>query len=597
MLAKFMLFSAALLAAIFLFGPALPALAGEENKGRDHGDVVTITADEIKKLNVYSVVELLNLVPGVKASETTVGIRGSYAVKVFLDGAPLKNPVSAHSEVKLGLVNLANLDKVKIIKGGGAVDYGDDSSGGVVLFYTKKTRKAVSGRIEAGGGNQGSGKAGANLSTTAGRWSLSASGEYYRTDGFRNNGDKETIQAGFKAGYDPDAPREGEGDGASPAKKSDWQPVVLSLDYGKRTRGNPGYRECPTPDSRARDETLRGSLTYGWKNIKAGTHYLHFENESWYENSDYQTIMTGWKVKQDIRAQVGLPVLGRLSLGMEAENIHGEGNKMEDRDEQTLGFFAKKQVEFDFAPLGVSLGLRASLYSEFDAAVNPEVQVRYAPSPLEFVFSAAMSNNVPTLRQRYYESSTLVPNPDLDMEQSVNLSLRAAFQPNKKFRIGASLFYDLIDDRITYTYIEGNLGQYQNIGRAYYRGVDASLEIKPRDWLELHGSYTYLEARDETNDLWLSCKPRHKVKADLRLRPAKRLMLALSFTFQDESYSRSDNSEIAPSFYLFDLRAEYAWEGWRLYLRLDNLLDKEYLYCDGYPAPPFTIMAGMVYSF
>ena len=594
MFEKSTLFISALLATFFLFGSTFPAVAGEEDQ--DHGDVVVITAQEIKKLNVYSVVELLNLVPGVKASETTVGIRGSYAVKVFLDGAPLKNPVSSHSEVKLGLVNLASLEKVKIIKGGGAVDYGDDSSGGVVLFYTKKTKKAVSGRIEAGGGNLGSAKAGANLSASAGPWSLAASGEYCRTDGYRNNGDKETVQAGFKAGYDFSAPPEGEGD-ASPAGKTAWQPVVLSLDYAKRTSGNPGYREYPTPDSRSRDETLRASLAYGWKKIKAGTHYLHFENDSWTEGADYRTLMTGWKVKQDVRAQVGLPLVGRLSLGLETENIHGQGNKMENRDEQTLGLFAKKQLEFDFAPVGVSLGLRASLYSEFDAAVNPELQVRYAPAPLEFIFSASMSNNVPTLRQRYYESSTLIPNPDLDMEQSVNLSLRAAYEPSKMFRMGASLFYDLIDDRITYINTEGNLGQYRNIGRAYYRGVDASLEFKPWDWLELHGSYTYLEARDETNDLWLSCKPKHKIKADLRLRPLKRLMVALSFTFQDESYSRSDNTETAPSYHLFDLRAEYVWEGWRAYLRIDNLLDREYLYCDGYPAPPFTLMAGMIYSF
>jgi iron complex outermembrane receptor protein len=270
---------------------------------------------------------------------------------------------------------------------------------------------------------------------------------------------------------------------------------------------------------------------------------------------------------------------------------------MEPRDEQSLGLFAKKDLRAGDPPLGLILGLRVNIYSQFDPAVNPEVQVKFDPKPFELALSAAMSNNTPTLRQRYYESSTLSPNPDLEMERSLNLSLRAAYQPRDWFRVEASVFYDRIDDRITYVRGEGASGQYQNIGRAYLRGVDGSVGLKPLKWLEVHGAYTYLEGKDETNDLWLTCKPRHKVKADLRIRPLKRLMVALYFTYQSMTYSRSDNTETAPAFFRFDLRAEYRLDRWRLFMKIVNLLDRDYLYCDGYPAPPLTFIAGIGYKF
>ena len=55
---------------------------------------IELTAKDIKEMNASNIVELLNRVPGVEAGDSSVKIRGSLEVKVFMDGRPLNDPLS-----------------------------------------------------------------------------------------------------------------------------------------------------------------------------------------------------------------------------------------------------------------------------------------------------------------------------------------------------------------------------------------------------------------------------------------------------------------------------------------------------------------------
>jgi len=52
-----------------------------------------------------------------------------------------------------------------------------------------------------------------------------------------------------------------------------------------------------------------------------------------------------------------------------------------------------------------------------------------------------------------------------------------------------------------------------------------------------------------------------------------------------------------PEYFLVDLRADYYLEHIRLFLKVENLFDKDYFYGDGYPAPPITWSIGLNYEF
>ena len=71
-----------------------------DKTARDPGKIV-ITEEDIKKMNVHSVVDLLNQIPGVSTTETFVSFRGSSVknILVLLDGRAINNPVSSYQAV------------------------------------------------------------------------------------------------------------------------------------------------------------------------------------------------------------------------------------------------------------------------------------------------------------------------------------------------------------------------------------------------------------------------------------------------------------------------------------------------------------------
>jgi iron complex outermembrane receptor protein len=102
----------------------------------EESDKIVVTAQEIEKMNVRTVSDLLNQIPGVNAGESSVSLRGSYMVKVILDGRTINDPTSGHRAVKWDMVSVNNIDKIEIHKGGGGVEFGDDSSGGVIYIVS-----------------------------------------------------------------------------------------------------------------------------------------------------------------------------------------------------------------------------------------------------------------------------------------------------------------------------------------------------------------------------------------------------------------------------------------------------------------------------
>ena len=550
-----------------------PVPAGEEGKS-SQSDKIVITAAQIEQMNVRSVQELLNLIPGVRAGTSSVSIRGSSSVRVLLDGMPLNDRSSRG--VRLELVPFQQLEKVVVIKGGGGVAFGDDSSGGVVLFVTRKV-EARRIYLEAAGGKLDLLWLRGEVSRSWRDWGISLSGRYRQDQGYRLNNDQEEKRLGLKLSYHP----------------ADWgqgRGPTLALDYGERRRGVAGYPSHPTPQARANSNSLGCSLTWSKGGLKSGTYFTRFRNHRINPERDIDSLLTTWTLKQDLGRTLRLPLLGKVQAGLMLANDHGQGSGLDARDEQSYALFMVKRARYrDFS---LRLGLRANLYSAFAAVLNPELELAWSRGGLRLFTSLAWSNNTPSFRRRYFSHSTLIPNPDLGMERSTNYSLGLSWQGP---RLGAevSLFDNEIRDRITYVRGDSGVGQYQNLGETYLRGLDAAFSLRPLKWLELKPSYTYLEAKDRRTGLWLTSKPRHKVKVDLILRPRAGLMLACHYTYSSSVFTRTDNQETGPAYHLVNLRGEYRWERYRIFAELKNLLDQDYYFADGLPAPPRTWQVGL----
>ncbi|WP_419657476.1 TonB-dependent receptor [Desulfosarcina variabilis str. Montpellier] len=563
------------MALIYLFPPAAAVLA-QKDDGR-----ITITAEDITQMRAVRMADVLNQVPGLKAGDSSVAIHGNYKVKVFMDGRPINDPTSALGGVKWDLVSLENVETIEILKGKGGLKYGDDASGGVILISTKKIRR-LSGNVKAYGGNHETQSYSGNCRFLKGSLGGAVSGALDSTNGYQVNNDKEKWRAGTKLEYAID----------------DRFNAALSADYIEEEKGNAGTKDYPTPYSRLESNMQSYSLRVNGKSLSMNSYF----NSGWKHNTDEsKSLDQELRVKeagQDIGATFSTGKWGSLNCGAAFEWGQASGTTMDDDQEETgLSFFGSESIQVPKLPLTVTIGLRGNFYSAFDDSINPEIKATWQEKKWNIGFAYNRSNNTPSFHQRYNRTSSKLPNPDLTIEIADNYSLCAFRQLGASLSVNMTLFYNQLTDRITYIRNDEGIGRYENVGEVTYKGGDVSLGWTISSQFKLKTFYTYLEARDETTDLWLTSKPRHKAGAELYCTPIDKLSLVASVDYTSAVYISKDNSKQTPEYTLLDLRGEYRFRQFSFFAEIQNLADANYCYVDNLVGPPRTWIAGVNWTF
>ena len=535
-------------------------------------DRIVLQEEQIRTMQAQSIQDVLNRVAGVKASSSSVSMRGSYKVKVLLDGRPINDPAYTGT-VRWNLVTLENVSRIEILKSGG-VEYGEDASGGVILITTANIN-SFSGHVKGYGGNYGTAHGSAAVQAKHGKFGAGFDAGYDTYHGFRVNQDKETLRGGARLQY-----------GASENRR-----FFLSGNIVDMEQGYAGLPEYPTPHSR-NDQSQGSVLLDGKIDSLVSKSYVNFGdsgNTDCSRNLDNVLRSAEWGQKFLYEAKEGR--LKGISLGTGAKYVRAQGSGFGGHEEHGVFAFGKMAFPLGDLPLSLSLGLRGDYYSEYNTVLNPEAALAWNFGKRTIQAKAGLSANTPTIKQRYNESSSTLPNPGLDLEQVQSYSLSLQDQTCLKVEWGVTLFANLIQDRITYVR-QTAMGRYENFGETSLMGGEANVRVVPCGSFSLSGSYTYLEAKDDETGLWLTCKPRHKVKCDATFKPMEELSLGLTVDYCSSQYTVTDNSEQTEEYTVADFRAEYKRDWYSFFGEVENLADKTYLYGDGYPGPPRTWTAG-----
>ena len=553
------------------------SLSAEE---KSETDKIVITFEDIRKMNVRTITELLNQIPGISAGESSVKLRGSHKVRVFLDSRPINDLLSSHGGIKWNLVSLKNIEKIEIYKGAGAVAFGDGTSGGAIVITSKKICGSQC-NVEASRGNFDTQNHAMNYQQQIPPFGMGLSLGWDKTDGFRKNNDKDKRRIGAKVSYAPD----------------EEQTFDLSLDYSKEDRGRPGLPAYPSPRARAESEAVSSIFLYKIDRVKAGTHFNRFKKRSTNPDKNFKTTLESWSLGENLTSSFSLGKLGLINTGVNFEVAQVEGNKIELHQEEKYGIYVSKDIRFQTVPLNFGLGLRTNFYSEFPLVINPEFKLGFNLGDFDIQSAVSKTNNTPTFLQRYYETSTTKPNPNLGMEKATNYSLTLSHQSRKSFEESITMFLNEIEDRITYVRGSGGTGSYENLGEVTRKGIEASLKWKPIDLLEIKPSYAYLIAKDEITGNWLSCSAEHRAKFNIRYKPTSMSTLTLNTKYVSKQFTRSDNNASVAGYFIADFRVDYVIKKAKLFFKVDNLFDEDYNYGDGYPAPPRTWLVGVNYEF
>ena len=550
---------------------------GFSRAGDPVSDTTVIHADQIQSFHVNTIYDLLNQLPGIKAGSSSISIRGSYKVLVFMDQVPLNDPAASHGGIKWDAVDLNQVEKITILRGKGGVEYGDNASGGIVDIALKKIR---SRRIQAEA-RAGNHQAHAfRLSGQERRDTLGVgiTAAYSRTQGFKINNDKTKKRLETRTDW----------------KWSSGFSLQSTLLYLHQDRGNSGRPEYPTPHSRSEDELISATVLTRVGGIKSKTHVSRAVKQSMDPDRNIDDTLTVVTVNQTLSGRPHWTLTGPVNLGCGVEYAVPDNAAYETASEYNTHVFAAKS--FVWKGVSLELGLRDIYYSEYGNRLNPEVSLGYKTGMFSARLSANQTSNAPTFSKKYRKSSSTLPNPDLTLERSQNLGFTLSVEPSAGVSISLAPFYNRITDRITYVRGSGGTGQYENFGKVTYQGADLSLGLDVIPQLDVKLSYTYLRAMDEDTGLWLSAKPRHRGVVDLTWAPISDLTLGLNLNAVSPMYTRSDNTTRVPGYAIWDFRGEYRLKFAVIFCEIDNLFDTYHILGDGYQGTDFTWTLGVRYA-
>ena len=549
------------------------ALAQEE-------DAIIISGEEIRRMKANKIADILNHVPGVSAGDSSVGIHGSYKVKVLVDGRPINDPTSSYGGVNWSLVDLEEIEKIEILRGKGGVQYGQDASGGVILITTGRIG-SISGMVRGYGGSQDSGFFATSLQAQTGAWGAAFSGEAETTQGYTTNNDDRRYKGGAKLAYSPDTNRS----------------LSFGADYVEDERGLTGLPEFPTPFSRKKSRTTVLSAQGKYFTSSSSTYYNAGEQDNTDSSKGLDQNLRVTELGEDLSSSFETGKFGELTYGGGYRLAQADGTSFSDQSEEVFSLFASQTLQGRGCPFILTGGLRTNGNTAFADIVNPEVKLVYRQELWNLAGSYSGSNNIPSFYQRYNVSSSTLANPDLGMETADNYSLALFLQPQPTLSARFSLFYNLLSDRITYVTGDNGVGQYQNFGEVSYLGGDLALNWKPREDLTCKTSYTYLEATDEETGLRVPAKALHSTTLDAYWQATEKLMVVLSGKYVSKVYRDKANTKTVPEYVIGNLRAEYGLAGYALFAEIKNFADTTYYYADGLLAPPLTWMAGLSWKF
>jgi iron complex outermembrane receptor protein len=266
-----------------------------------------------------------------------------------------------------------------------------------------------------------------------------------------------------------------------------------------------------------------------------------------------------------------------------------------------LGFHMKNNLQAD------NYDARSDSISAFpghrDQSANLLTGLQYTPGENhKLSINLSRKNRFPTMKDRYsYRLGQSIPNPELISEASWNMDLNYAFIPGSNLQMKTSVFYSHLQDAIQAVYgvdpENSGIYQYQNTGTARFYGWEAELAWQALKDLNTAFQYTLTQRDNLSNPaLLFTDVPIHKVYGVVDFTLYSNLILQVGGLYNSPRISTSSGDYKTESFVSFDCKVAYTLlEVLTFEASVSNLLDADYSYLEGYPAPGRQFRLGFRY--
>ena len=576
------------------------AEAEPESAGSLGVAATVIDSAEIAASKATTVLDLLRTVPGLDVVQsggpgtvTSLFLRGTASTQtlVLVDGVALNSPYFGGTDISA--LSTANVERIEVVRGPFSALYGSEAIGGVVEIFTRRAPGLgeVSGRATLGLGN-GAAKEGF-AEVAAGSGPLAAS------FGFRRSLSEGVLPNEFFAGTSLS--------GSVTASLTDTLHVGVVLRRDEGRTGVPFDAGFATPHQATTNDTTTLDVPVSFAlsaktSLEASFHWIRDSPTSSDPDEDFTSTTEARRIGGRLALSTSLGPQ-RITAGATwdrtlVSNESNFGVALDDAATRTFALFAEDRVALAKDRVVATAGVRWDDHSAFGSAVSPRVTLSWRVAPgLKLRAAAGSAFRAPSTGELYYPFSG---NPSLRPEKSVGYE--AGLEQTLAGGLVAELtgFWNDIRDLIEYdpqTFMD------QNIGRVRTRGVEIALRSAVGTRSTVRASYTYLDARDVDTGTLLVRRPRHRASATYATSfvsagsasvtamwvGARRDGDAVDFTkiVEDPSYLRVDAAITLPPLAL----------SLAPFVRVTNLLGRNYVEVSGFPAPGRRFLAGLEAAF
>ncbi|WP_298676276.1 TonB-dependent siderophore receptor [uncultured Lentibacter sp.] len=572
---------------ITLFSSSVPT---ELNKTGTTTEV--ITAEEVQAGGTQQLVTVLGALPGLSyagngpvGAVQTVSVRGLPAryVPVYFDGIDMTDTTSPQNLFNWGGIMNSGVGRVELLKGSQSALYGSEAIGGVINLSSARLEQEgqrYSFGAEYGAFNTASASLGYQQKTDRADISLSLS--RVKSDGFSSADENE---------------------GNAEADGYEGTTVVLSTDFAatdrltlggtllyKTSESNiDGFGGAGGDADRPFSNTRRAARLYALYQGARINHSLAISRSANHslDPLGWTTEFDGSRTEFDYAGDATVAG-GTLSFGLaqSREEAVFSGSKAAYDSTAAFGEYAwalSDTVDF-------SLAARYENSSDFGDAVTGRAAAAWRLSE-GTVVRASLGNGfrAPSLYELFgpYGSTSLTE------ERSISFDLGVEHRYAAGSKVKAALFYNEIDNLIGFSG-----GSYSQVaGKSVMKGLELSAVKALSESLDLTGAYTYTDSADASGNQLVRV-PKHALAIGVQatLRPAVRLEVNLTHVA-----GRADDG--FPARAMDDYTVAHATlsravsETTELYLRVENLFDKEYQTSAGYGTSDRALYFGVRASF
>ena len=510
---------------------------------------------------------------GINTQAGGISIRGlggnpNTQVLVMIDGTPQFMGLFGHPFPDMYTTESAS--KVEVIRGPASVLYGGNAMGGVINIITKTPEnKGLSAHLSASYGSFNTDQLNAEIGTSSNIGSLSISAGHQQTDGHRTNSEFNQNDIFAK----------GTTDLAEDLSLSATAEIVKFKSY------DPGPASTPLVDNWY--DVLRGRAGISLNEKKFGGDGALNLFYSWGRHTIFDGFhSTDNMVTAQLYHNITLTPNDILTAGIDVERYGGTAENTK-ASVQFGSYSVHEEAGYLFAQhffthgFIVNGGIRLNHHNLYGNEIVPQIGTSLQVADnTTLKASASKGFRSPTIRELYLFPA---PTPTLQPESMWNYEFGVLQTLPYKANVEVVAFLNEGTNLIKVGGMFPNL-TLSNTGRFVHRGIECSLHYFGVEWIDLHSSYSYLSAGNDTR-----ANPRHKLFVGISHTHGI-VTIDVNNEYIAKLYGSDFSRQLLPSYDLLNaIVSVRLLEGMTCRVSAENILNTSYQMVYDYPMPGRTL--------